>query len=80
MFDTEHTRQPGQSFTLDVRREEASGKTCVSCPSVPDVGIVEDTDQRFAIQEMRRRLDDHTMRGFQTSRSPLIIGSNQDPV
>lgn len=76
MFNTTNTQHSGQSFTLDVK--EQGGKTLVSCPSVPDVGTIEDTDQRFAIQQMRRRLDDHVHRGYQNDRRTLIVGPNPD--
>jgi hypothetical protein len=75
-YQTTNNMQSGQSFTLEVSKSETSGKTRVSCPSMPDVEAVEDTDSRFAVQEMKRRLDDH-LQGAKT-RPLLLEGSNED--
>jgi hypothetical protein len=74
MFFTSNNQQSGQSFTLDVKT--ANGLTTVSCDAVPDVAPVTDSDSRFAIQQMRRALDDHIHRGGQSGRAPLLLGGD----
>jgi hypothetical protein len=78
MFDTTNNQQSGQSFTLNVTTDQATSETVVSCPAHPEVEPVRDTDSRFAVQEMKRRLDDHVHRGFQTTSRQLMVGPNPD--
>jgi hypothetical protein len=71
-YQTTNNMQSGQSWTLEVAKDATSGKTRVSCAAVPEL-VVEDDDQRFAVQEMRRQLDDYINRGSQTDRSPMLL-------
>lgn len=77
MLNSDNNSQSGQSFTLDVAADAATGETVVSCPSYPEIEPVRDRDQRFAIQQMRRKLDDMTHRGFQGAR-PLTLPRADD--
>jgi hypothetical protein len=72
MFNGTENQHSGQSFTLDVKTDSATGETVVTAPNVPEVEPVRDRDSRFAVQEMKRKLDDHVHRGF-SQRTPLVI-------
>jgi hypothetical protein len=71
MYRSSNEQQSGQSFTLDVKSEK--GETVVRCPNVPEVGEVRDSNAQFAVQHMKRLLDDHVHRGYQQDRSPLML-------
>lgn len=75
MYRTSQQMHSGQSWTLDVHRED-SGETVVKCPSVPEVGEVRDPDPRYAVQHMKRLLDDHVHRGYSETR-PMIAGRGE---
>jgi hypothetical protein len=77
MFLTNSQQQSGQSWTLDVHKDPATTETIVSCAACPEVGEVRDADERFAVQQMRRLLDDHTHRGYQPGRTPLMVGHGE---
>jgi hypothetical protein len=73
MYQTNNNVQSGQSFTLDVHDDKKTGETVVTCPGVPDVGEVRDKDGRYAVQHMKRLLDDHVHRGYQQERTPMVL-------
>lgn len=75
MLLSSNAQQSGQSWTLTVRSD--GPETVVSCPAVPEVGESRSPDRLFAVQDMRRKLDDHVHRGYQTDRRPLIIGRGE---
>jgi hypothetical protein len=75
VFQTSQAQQSGQSWTLEVHKDGL--ETVVTCAAVPEVGSVRDVDGRYAVQHMRRLLDDHTHRGYQQDRSSMIVGRGE---
>jgi len=77
MYRSNQTTQGGQSWTLDVTTDPKTRETVVSCAGCPDVAPVRDRDGRYAVQRMRRLLDEHTNQGHQSDRRPLMIGMGE---
>ena len=73
MYDSEQTRQGGQSFTLDVKRDPKTQEAVVSCEVFPDLGETRDEDQQFAVQQMKQKIDEHLYRTTD-DRVPMIVG------
>jgi hypothetical protein len=78
MFLSNQTQSSGQSWTLDVHKDPKTGETVVRCPAVPDLET-RDSDQLYAVQSMRRLLDEHANRNYQgESREFILPGALRD--
>jgi hypothetical protein len=76
MYYSNQTAQGGQSHTLEITKL-ADGKTQVTAPHCPGVQPVTDDNERFAVLEMKRQLDDWTHKQGQPA-SPLLLPGGDD--